>query len=487
MIKRIFIVSIAIFGILITICALFKLPVIYYKPHITLGLDLNGGSSVTFDLDQKDLLYQEYKTAFDKYVHMNTGNANDILDVEQDNISANEKYIINDQYIKVRKDLFSTVDSDILDMTRDNDYVILTFNKHYIQSIIDHALNRSIEVIRNRIDTGGKECNIYQEGKSNIVVEMPGIDNPQELKDLIGKTAKLTFAFQTDDINAYKRKVKYEERDILVEDDILDGRYLTNASVSSNTGICISFSFNREGASRFYDITKNNIGRYLAILLDDEVLSIAEISTPIGGAGMISGNFTYEQAQNIALLMRSGSLPAKLTPISEYKIGPALGQEEINNSIYASILSLFLISIFMSYVYGMMGILSIFILLINCAMILAFMIITDATLTLPGIAGLVITMGMSVDSNILINERIRENKNPKSALAIINGYKNAMPAILDSNITTLIGAVIIYISSSGFIKGFAVTLSAGIMISMFTSIILSRTILSMFKNIEYRI
>lgn len=486
MIKRIFIISIAILSILITTCSLFKLPIIYYKPHITLGLDLNGGSSVTFDLDRKDLLYQEYKIAFDKYVHMNKGNANDILDEEKDNI-LDENYIISDKYIKIRKDLFATVDSDILDMEYDDNYVILTFNKNHMQSIIDHALNRSIEVIRNRIDTGGKECNIYQEGKNNIVVEMPGVDNPQELKDLIGKTAKLSFAFQTDDIDLSKRKVKYEKRDILVEDDILDGRYLMNASVSSNTGISISFSFNREGAKLFYDITKNNIGKYLAIILDDEVLSIAKISTPIGGSGMISGNFTYEQAQNIALLMRSGSLPAKLTPISEYKIGPSLGEEEMNGGIYASILSLLLISIFMSYIYGMMGILSILILLINCTMILAFMIITDATLTLPGIAGLVITIGMSVDSNILINERIRENKNPKSALAIINGYKNAMPAILDSNITTLIGAGIIYISSSGFIKGFAVTLSAGIIISMFTSIVLSRTILGIFKNIEYRI
>ena len=376
------------------------------------------------------------------------------------------------------------------------------------------AVLRAIEIIRNRIDSSGTgETVIQRQGENQILVQLPGVTDRDAAIKLIGQVAKLEFRLVNDDPNALKEalsgktpkgyvlKVIKKEQDepILLTDKVaLSGETIADARVDFDSqGFgqpFISITFNSEGKKSFGRLTKNNVGRRLAIIIDGIVLSAPNINEPIlGGTGQISGQFTFEEASSLALALRSGALPAPMHIEEERTIGPLLGQDSINSGIKAAVTGGVLVLIFMALYYLKAGMISDIAVMLNLLLIFGTMGFFNAmspesqlTLTLPGIAGIILTLGMAVDANVLINERIREeitNGRPIKA-AINNGFNKALKAIVDSNSTTLIAAFMLFQFGSGPIKGFAVTLSIGLAVSLFTALFVTRTLFHVFLEFK---
>jgi len=367
------------------------------------------------------------------------------------------------------------------------------------------AADRAVEVIRNRIDEFGvREPSIQRQGADEIVVQLPGIADRERALDIIGKTALLEFKLVSTDLEGLKEAIggkvpegfqlKYAQEDnealLLEEKAVLVGDALSNASVrfdqSKFNEPIVTLQFNSEGAKKFAEITANNIGRRLAIVLDGNVQSAPRIREAIpSGEAVITGRFDIEAAQDLALILRVGALPAPMHIEEERTIGPLLGQDSINKGIKATLIGSALVFVFMVLYYLLAGIISDIALLMNLLVILGGLGIlpvlfpgVSATLTLPGIAGIVLSLGMAVDANVLINERIREELRTGKGLraAISNGYNKAFSAIMDSNFTTLIAAFLLFQFGTGPIRGFAVTVTIGLLASMFTAIVVTRTI-----------
>jgi SecD/SecF fusion protein len=369
----------------------------------------------------------------------------------------------------------------------------------------EDACDRALEVIRNRIDQFGvREPSIQKQGIDEIVVQLPGVTDRDRAIDVIGKTALLEFKLVSNDPEKLKQalagtavegcELKYSQEDneplLLEKQSVLAGDALTNASVNFSQSEfnepVVSLRFNAQGANKFSEITTNNVGRRLAIVLDGKVQSAPRIKEAIpSGEAVITGRFSVEQAQDLALVLRVGALPAPMYIEEERTIGPLLGQDSINKGVKASIIGGVLVFVFMAIYYLLAGIVSDMALLLNLLMILGGLGMlpllfpgVSATLTLPGIAGIVLSLGMAVDANVLINERIREElttgKNLRSAIS--NGYSRAFSALFDSNVTTLIAAFLLFQFGTGPIRGFAVTLTIGLVSSMFTAIVVTRTI-----------
>jgi len=376
---------------------------------------------------------------------------------------------------------------------------------HLTGSAKQDAADRAIEVIRNRIDQFGvRETSIQRQGEDEIVVQLPGVTDRERAIDIIGKTAMLEFKLVSADLDKLKQamqgnvqegyELKYAQEDneplLLEKEAALTGDALTNASVrfsqSQFNEPVVSLEFNAEGAKKFAEITKNNIGRRLAIVLDGKIQSAPRIKEAIPtGEAVITGRFSVEQAQDLAIILRVGALPAPMYIEEERTVGPLLGQDSINKGIRASIIGGILVFIFMAIYYLIAGIIANTALLLNLLIILGGLGLlpvlfpgVSATLTLPGIAGIALSLGMAVDANVLINERIREEVSTGKALrtAIANGYDKAFSAIFDSNFTTLIAAFLLFQFGTGAIRGFAVTLTIGLIASMFTAIVVTRTI-----------
>lgn len=377
---------------------------------------------------------------------------------------------------------------------------------------IDSAIGTSIETIRRRIDQlGTREPNIQRQGKARILVQVPGFDDPGKLKALVGKTAKLTFhQVRIDKTAAEARRSgrppgtviipadkgdRFASEYLLVKRSIVSGEDLVDAQPGfdqrTNEPI-VSFRFNAAGARRFGKFTQNHVGEPFAVVLDNgideetgkrdiHVITAPVIREPIlGGSGQISGNFTIDEANELSILLRSGALPATLTPIEERSVGASLGADSVEAGKMASVIGLIGVILFTILVYGLFGIFTVIALLINLCLLIATLSVLQATLTLPGIAGIVLTVGMAVDANVLIYERIKEEiRAGKTAInAIDTGYSRAFGTILDANITTFIAAFILFMLGSGPVRGFAVTLSIGILTSVFTAYVLTRLIIS---------
>jgi SecD/SecF fusion protein len=368
----------------------------------------------------------------------------------------------------------------------------------------EDAADRALEVIRNRIDQFGvREPSIQKQGEDEIVVQLPGVTDRQRAIDLIGKTALLEFKLVSGDAEKLKQAIqgnvpeglelKYSQEDneplLLEKQTVLTGDSLIDASVRFQTEFnepVVSLKFNAEGAKKFAKITADNVGRRLAIILDGKVQSAPNIKEPIpSGEAVITGRFDAEHAQDLALVLRVGALPAPMYIEEERTIGPLLGQDSINKGVKASIIGGILVFGFMAIYYLLAGLIADVALLLNLLIILGGLGIlpvlfpgVSATLTLPGIAGIVLSLGMAVDANVLINERIREELTAGRTLrtAIANGYDRAFSAIFDSNLTTLIAAFLLFQFGTGPIRGFAVTLTIGLIASMFTAIVVTRTI-----------
>jgi len=378
----------------------------------------------------------------------------------------------------------------------ENNIIKLIFTKENVNLIKKNALDQSIEIVRNRIDElGTKEPNIVTRGLDRILVELPGLKDPSAIKKLLGKTAKLTLRFvaNSSDENSLGvetllskssgSKYSVEKRIIISGENLIDAQpgfdQLNNSSV-------VNFKLDNIGSRKFALASKENVGRYLAIVLDKDVVSSPVIREAIvTGSGQISGNFTTQEANELAILLRAGALPAPLNIIEERSVGPDLGKESIEKGILSLIIGFLLVMIYMIYNYRIFGVFSNVSLLTNLVLISGVLSIFGATLTLPGIAGIILTVGMAVDSNVLIYERVKEElkKEKNYLIAFDTAYKKVLTTILDSNVTTLIAAFVLYYMGSGPVKGFAITLGIGILSTFFTTYVLGRLLVAKYiKN-----
>jgi len=381
-----------------------------------------------------------------------------------------------------------------------NNQIEIFISKFGLLTINNSALKQSIEIVRRRIDdVGTKEPTILQRGEKRILVELPGLKNPERIKTLLGKTAQLNFRlvsdnneFGTDElISENGEKLKISKRIIMSGENLIDAQ---PSIQNQNNEPTVSFTLDRLGAQKFGRATTDNVGKRLAIVLDGEIVSAPNINEPItSGNGMISGNFSFQEATDLALLLRSGALPTPLIVVEERTVGPDLGEDSIKSGIISLLVGFILVILFMLYKYKVFGLIANTALIANLLMLIGVLTILEATLTLPGIAGIILTVGMAVDANVLIFERIREElKTEKSIIhAFDSGYSRAKITVLDANITTLIAAIILFAFGSGPVKGFAITLGIGIITTLFTAYFLARHLTSLIvlntKNKEIKI
>ena len=374
------------------------------------------------------------------------------------------------------------------------------YSKQGLVQLKISSQDQALEIVRRRIDEiGTNEPNILKRGNDRILVELPGLDDPMRIKSLLGKTANLTFRFvsNNNDDSFGVEKLKFEngieeanvsKRIVLSGDNLLDAQPRMD---SQNNETVVTFTLDRVGAKRFGKATSTGIGKQLAIVLDGKIISAPVIRDTIAsGNGQISGGFTFQSATDLALLLRSGALPAPLNIIEERTVGPDLGQDSINAGIIALIIGFLLVITFILIKYKIFGLITNTALIINLFLLIGVLTIFEATLTLPGIAGIILTVGMAVDANVLIFERIKEElKNEKNNLiAFDSGYSKSRTAILDANITTLLAAIILFFMGSGPIKGFSLTLGIGIFTTLFSVYFIARllTVLYVSKNKDKR-
>jgi protein-export membrane protein SecD len=466
---------------------------------VNLGLDLRGGSHILLQIDfdyyiqeQLKSLQNELKREFiEKRVYT-------LPMIEGSKIIASLR---DESAVKKVKKIVRRFDSDI-EVEYESGSVKLFYSDKKRVKMQQDLVAQSIEIVRRRVDeTGTKEPVIQARGNNQILLQMPGVNNPEEIKDLLGKTAKLTFHFVVDQavvdsgvIGKYfdydvKRLPDSQGRYYLIKTPvILSGEMLIDANATYYEGEpAVAFRFNSVGTRKFAEITAENVGRVFAVVLDGKIVTAPKINSIIsGGAGVISGSFTTQEAKQVALLLRAGALPAPLEVIEERTVGPSLGADSIRAGTTAALYGFGLVALFMIIFYRFFGLIANFALIINISLILTALSLLGATLTLPGIAGIVLTMGMAVDSNVLIFERIKEEVrgNKKMLSSIDAGFSQAFRTIIDSNITTLIIALFLYIFGSGPVRGFAVTLSIGILASMFSAILLTRMMIVFW--IKYR-
>ncbi|HGG65449.1 MAG TPA: protein translocase subunit SecD, partial [Rhodobacteraceae bacterium] len=383
-----------------------------------------------------------------------------------------------------------------IEVSADGDVITVQLSEPEKRAMDERTIQQSLEIIRRRVDeVGTREPTIQRQGTNRILIQVPGLGSAQELKDLLGSTAKLEFKpvvgrTSDPDANPGARNEVLPSLDeegvyyIVEELPVVTGEELVDAqpTFDQNGRPAVNFRFNPTGGRKFGQYTADNIGAPFAIVLDDEVISAPTIQSAIlGGSGIITGNFTVEESTKLAVLLRAGALPAKMTFLEERTIGPELGQDSIDAGKIAAIVAGIGVLVFMILSYGLFGLFADIALIINVALIFGLLSMIGATLTLPGIAGIVLTVGMAVDANVLIFERIREElkaaKGPARAIEL--GYEKALSAIIDANITTFITAVILFVMGSGPVRGFAVTLGLGIITSVFTAIFVTRLIVVM--------
>ena len=376
-------------------------------------------------------------------------------------------------------------------LSKDNEFT-LTLSKYGLIEIKTSSQDQALEIVRRRVDeVGTNEPNIIKRGNNRILVELPGLDDPMRIKSLLGKTANLTFRFVTQNKNDTfgTEMLPFEDGgdDVMVSKRIiLNGENLLDAQPQMNNQTnetVVSFTLDRVGAKRFGKATSTGIGKQLAIVLDGKIVSAPVIQDTIAsGNGQISGNFTFQSATDLALLLRSGALPAPLSIIEERTVGPDLGQDSIKAGVIALIIGFLLVIFFMLFKYKIFGLIANITLLLNLFFLVGILTLFEATLTLPGIAGIILTVGMAVDANVLIFERIKEeyNKEKNNIIAFDTGYIKSKTAILDANITTLIAATILFFMGSGPVKGFSVTLAVGIFTTLFSVYFIARMLTSFY-------
>jgi protein-export membrane protein SecD len=465
---------------------------------IVLGLDLQGGSHVLLEVDVPDLLRTQAVQLRDdvRRVLRETGvGLEGGIQMQPRGVQLRVSDAVGRARLMPKlRELSQPISNPILGQTGANTLAIteapdglvqLVFTEQGVTERVRRAIDQVIEVLRRRVDAlGTTEPNIQRQGADRVLVQVPGLQDPQRLKELLGRTAKLEFRMLAQpgatDVDLLPSRDNEGQRVPVERRVIVEGGDLTDASPGfdqrTNEPI-VNFRFNLRGAQRFGQATTENVGRALAIVLDNDVISAPRILQPItGGSGQISGRFTVQQANDLAVLLRAGALPAKLTIVEERTVGPGLGQDSIRAGVIASIVGTLATAAFMVAAYGFFGVLATFALIVNVVLILGLMSALGATLTLPGIAGLVLTIGMAVDSNVLIYERVREEQRlgRSAASSLDAGFARALATIIDANLTTFIAAFILFFMGTGPVRGFAVTLTLGIITTIFTAYTFTR-------------
>jgi protein-export membrane protein SecD len=478
---------------------------------LTLGLDLQGGSHVLLEVDAQSLkeglskqlvgdIRLRLRDAKIRYQGLRQTPEGATVTISEATDAERAEEQLRELSQPVDVGLFGQGGQvQEFDISRTGQTIRMTFSQGGLDSRIGRAVQQSLEIIGRRINAlGTTEPTIQRQGVDRIVVQVPGLQDPARLKALLGQTAKLSFQLlcdqQPQSANetvplGCEQMAERNEESILYwvqtsRSATVDGEDLNDAQTGfdqrTNEPV-VNFRFNTAGAQRFCRLTQANVGRPFAIVLDGKVVSAPRINEQIcGGSGQISGNFTTEEANNLAIVLRSGALPAKLTIVEERTVGPSLGSDSVSAGTVASLIGFSGVLVFMFVSYGLFGLFAVVALLVNLLIVLGALSVLGATLTLPGIAGIVLTMGMAVDSNVLVFERIREEVgNGRSPLnAIDTGFRMALGTILDANITTLIAAVILFGMGSGPVRGFAVTLGIGILSTVFTAYTITRLIIA---------
>ena len=477
-----------------------------FNRNINLGLDLQGGSYLLLEIDNSPVIEQKLQN---KLIQIKKFLKDKNILYKNLNIVNNKtiSFEVDNQFIDSTVSLFKDKNSEInpyydqfktnqFDLLVSDNKIELSYSKYGLVQLKSSSQNQAIEIVRRRVDEiGTNEPNILKRGNDRIVVELPGLDNPDRIKTLLGKTANLTFRFvtQNEEESFGTEKLSFQDgtddaivskRIILSGDNLVDAQ--PRMDNQSNQTV-VSFSLDRVGAKKFAKATSSGVGKRLAIILDGKIISAPNIVEPIiGGSGQITGDFTFQSATDLALLLRSGALPAPMKIIEERTVGPDLGQDSINAGILSLIIGFVLVILFMLGKYKIFGLIANITLILNLLLLIGVLTLFEATLTLPGIAGIILTVGMAVDANVLIYERIKEeikNENNK-IIAFDSGYLKSRSTILDANITTLIAATILFILGSGPVKGFALTLGVGILTTLFSVYFIARlmTALYVIKN-----
>jgi len=501
--KVILIVGVCVFGLLYAAPNAVPAPALAWMQNnlpsflptqtVNLGLDLRGGSHLLLEVETNTVIDERMQAMVDQVRGELRGAKIGYTDLGLKQGTVSFKLTDPGQAEKTRE-VLREMDRDVEIEISDGAFS-LKMTEAQIVERKRNAMGQSIEIVRRRVDeTGTREPSIQRQGDNRILVQLPGVDDPERIKNLLGQTAKLTFrlvdeAASNDPAAAPPPGMERlpladtPGQTLVVQKRIMvSGDTLIDAQPSFQNGEpVVSFRFDSAGGKRFGETTRTNVGRLFAIVLDNKIISAPVIREPIlGGSGVISGHFTTQSAQDLALLLRAGALPAPIKVIEERTVGPGLGADSINAGSTACLLGLGLAVMMILWLYGgIFGVFASIALMFNMALIIAVLSILQATLTLPGIAGIVLTIGMSLDANVLVYERIREElrlgRSPISAIDA--GYKHAMSAIIDANMTTLIAAFLMFIFGSGPVKGFAVTLSIGIITSIFSAIMITRLII----------
>lgn len=477
-----------------------KLPSFVPHRQVALGLDLRGGSYLLLEVDVAAAERERLNSIVD-----NVRNALLGVNVGYTGLAVNGDAIVfkirQPERVDDARQALGKIDPDLVVTIGPDGSGTVRFSAAATETRRSQAVEQSIEIIRRRIDeTGTKEPTIEREGQDRILVQLPGVDNPEHVKALLGRTAKLTFqlvdtgasledarsghlppgdeilpAQETSGVRVGPSAYVVRKRVMVGGDTLVDAQ-----PTFQNNEPVVSFRFDAEGARRFGDATRENVGKPFAIVLDNKVISAPVIREAIlGGSGIISGSFTVQSASDLALLLRAGALPAPITILEERTVGPGLGADSIRAGTTACVVGVALVVVFMILFYGLFGVFADIALFFNLCLMLGSLSLLGATLTLPGIAGIALTMGMAVDANVLIYERLREELRAGRTMlsALDAGFKRAFGTILDSHITTLVAGALMFWLGSGPVKGFAVTLSIGVLTSLFSSILVTRLLI----------
>jgi preprotein translocase subunit SecD len=474
-----------------------------YSSGIKLGLDLRGGSYIVLEANEKVFLQDYVNMLFE-----NTGLSLKDLKIAYTSLQKNDGGIT---FSLANKDDFAKIRTQILGFDKNlvlenkNGFVSVLITEESIKTQLREVVESSLEIVRRRIDQlGTNEPSIKVQGYKQIVVELPGIDNPEQIKRILGTTARLTFHIVDSAATLGGAPLKPAYKYVKSSDDYISsyaikiepeiyGKSLVGANVEfQDNRPVVFFKFDTDGARKFANLTKQQQGNMLAIVLDNKVISAPRINQPIsGGSGIITGSFSLIQAQELAILLKAGSLPVPLSIVEERVVGPTLGKQSINAGIIAAVIGYLAVFVFMFWFYKKLGIVANLAIFINAIIILAALSLVGATLTLPGIAGIILTIGMAVDSNILVYERLafemNKNKTTSYAMALSNAFKRVFLTITDSNLTTLITALFLFVFGTGPIRGFAITLIIGILASIFGIMFITKTLINIIivnKNVK---
>ncbi len=463
---------------------------------VNLGLDLQGGSYLLLEINSDPLVKEKIQSKViplkkllneNNISYSNFNISKNDLTFSIDNVDKFESlfFLKKNNFLNTYIDNYNSFELDLEIL--ENNKVKVLFSKYGLLTINNNALKQSIEIVRRRIDdVGTKEPTILQRGDKRILVELPGLKDPERIKNLLGKTAQLNFRLvETNDefgvdkmLSERGEELNISKRIVMSGENLIDAQPNFSNQSSQPT---VSFTLDRIGAQKFGRTTTDNVGKRLAIVLDGKIISAPSINEPIvSGSGIISGNFSFQEATDLALLLRSGALPTPLNVVEERTVGPDLGEDSITSGVTSLIIGFLLVIFFMLFKYKIFGLVANITLIANLLMLIGVLTILEATLTLPGIAGIILTVGMAVDANVLIFERIKEElKTEKSIIHAFDiGYSKAKITVLDANITTLIAAIILFAFGSGPVKGFAITLGIGIITTLFSAYFLARHLTS---------